>query len=221
MIVTYAASPSALQLLDPPDAVASISQECSADPPSSADLAEMCVELLAGIAARDRDAFTRFYRLTSHRVFGVALRMLRNRAAAEEVTQEVYLQVWSSPARYDSRLASPIGWLIVLTRRRAIDRIRSDRAAFERDVRYGEMARGIDRDFVFETVQQHDERRTVVCGLGLLTELQRESIELAYFGGLTYSELADRLDIPLATVKSRIRDGLNRLRSAFAVGTLR
>ncbi|MFF2555083.1 sigma-70 family RNA polymerase sigma factor [Nocardia sp. NPDC058058] len=218
MIVTYEAPPSALQLLDPSEAVTSISEVYSPDVRSSAETAELCVELLAGISSRDRDAFTQLYRMTSHRVFGVALRMLRNRAAAEEVTQEVYLQVWSSPTRYDSRLASPIGWLIVLTRRRAIDRIRSDRAAFERDVRYGEMQRSIDRDFVFEAVQERDERRAVLRGLGLLTELQRESIELAYFGGLTYSELADRLDIPLATVKSRIRDGLNRLRSAFAMG---
>ncbi|MGW4248649.1 ECF RNA polymerase sigma factor SigK [Nocardia sp. NPDC004722] len=168
-------------------------------------------ELLTAIAGGDRDAFTELYRRTSHRVYGLSLRILNNRATAEEVTQEVYLQAWSLSERYDRGLASPMGWLMMLTHRRAIDRMRADIAGRTRETQYGRTHLERDRDVVTESVELRADRRAVLRCLDVLTELQRESIALAYYGGLSYSEVAERLESPLATVKARIREGLKRL----------
>ncbi|MFE3194157.1 ECF RNA polymerase sigma factor SigK [Nocardia sp. NPDC059240] len=168
-------------------------------------------ELIVAIAGGDRDAFTELYRLTSHRVFGLSLRMLDNRASAEEITQEVYLQAWTLAERYDRQLASPMGWLMMLTHRRAVDRMRADRSSIGRENHYGRTHTERERDVVAESVEQRADRRAVLQCLGTLTDLQRESIGLAYYGGLTYSDVANKLGTPLATVKSRIRDGLKRL----------
>ncbi len=188
---------------------------CPARPERDSDNSRLLGRLIIGIAHRDRDAFTEFYRMTSHRVFGLALRMLHNRAAAEEITQEVYLQTWSHAERYDQRLASPIGWLMMLTHRRAVDRLRADISIAGRETLYGRTRTERERDVVIESVEERDDRRAVQHCLGTLTELQRESIELAYYGGLTYPDVADRLGTPVATVKSRIRDGLKRLRTCL------
>ncbi|MFI5775724.1 ECF RNA polymerase sigma factor SigK [Nocardia sp. NPDC051570] len=174
--------------------------------------------LLVAIAGADREAFTEFYRATSPRVFGLAVRILRERTAAEEVTQEVYLQVWSLAGRYDEQRASPMGWLIMLTHRRAVDRIRGDRSATDRDTVYGHAQLGRDHDVVEEAASQRIEEQAVRRCLDTLTSRQRETIALAYYGGQTYPEVADVLDIPLGTVKSRIRDGLKRLAACLAGG---
>ncbi|MFI1913859.1 ECF RNA polymerase sigma factor SigK [Nocardia sp. NPDC020380] len=177
--------------------------------------------LLAAVGAGDRDAFTELYRLTNHRVFGLAVRMLGNRASAEEVTQETYLQAWSLAGRYDERMSSPMGWLMMLTHRRAVDRIRSEHSSAGRESVYGHLHLGRDHDVVAETAEQHFEERAVVDCLGTLTELQRETIALAYYGGLTYGEVAEKLGTPLPTVKTRIRDGLKRLAACLTGGVHR
>ncbi|WP_306364925.1 ECF RNA polymerase sigma factor SigK [Nocardia sp. CC227C] len=171
--------------------------------------------LLRGVAAGDRDAFTAFYRSTHDRVYGLALRILRRPPAAEEVTQEVYLYVWNAADQYDQRLASPIGWLMMLTHRRAVDRARLEYSRGHRDLAYGQRHLGRDHDIVAETVAQRSEERAVIDCLDTLTDIQRESVALAYYGGRTYAEVADDLGIPLSTVKTRIRDGLRRLRSCL------
>ncbi len=168
-------------------------------------------DLLGAVGQGDRDAFTMVYRQTSHRVFGLAVRMMRNRATAEEITQEVYIQVWSHARRYDEQLCTPMGWLMMLTHRRVIDRIRSEQAAAGRESIYGQLHMGRDHDSVFEAVEQHFEEQAVLRCLNTLTPLQRDTIVLAYYGGLTYPQVAERLGTPVATVKSRIRDGLKRL----------
>lgn len=175
--------------------------------------------LLRETAAGDREAFSRFYRATTPRVFGLALRVLRSPTAAEETTQEVYLQVWSSATHYDPGLASPIGWLMMLTHRRAVDRVRTEESAAGRDAVYGHTHLGRDHDMVSETVgQQLDEQAVRDC-LEVLTATQREAVALAYYSGRTYREVATQLDSPLPTVKSRIRDGLKRLRNCLSGST--
>ncbi|WP_067888234.1 sigma-70 family RNA polymerase sigma factor [Nocardia vaccinii] len=174
------------------------------------------VELLHAVSGGDRVAFTALYRQTSHRVFGYALWLLRNRALAEETAQEVYLQVWLLAGRYDERLSSPLNWLEMLTHRRAVDRIRAESAAIGRDAHFGRLNRPRDHDVVCEAVEQTLDERAVVRGLRELTPLQRETIVLAYYGGLTYPEVAERLGKPVGTVKSRIRDGLRNLAVCLA-----
>lgn len=181
--------------------------------PDRADL----YALLAAIAAGDRSAFTEFYRATNARVFGLALRVAHHRGAAEEITQEVYLQVWQTAGRYDATMATPTGWLMMLTHRRAVDRVRRESAASARDLVFGYAHRPVDHDVVTESVTRRMEARSVSDGMRVLTSAQREAITLAYYGGHTYPEVAEHLGIPLSTVKSRIRDGLRRLRVAVVV----
>ncbi|MTE14368.1 sigma-70 family RNA polymerase sigma factor [Nocardia sp. CT2-14] len=191
---------------------------CPVRPPQASEHARMAARLIAEIARGDRGAFTELYRMTSHRVYGLALRMLDNQATAEEITQDVYLQAWSLAARYDQRRATPIGWLMMLTHRRAVDRVRHDHALETRDIAYGRRNVEREHDVVFETVGERDDRRAVLGCLETLTDLQRETIDLAYYGGLTYTDVADHLDVPIATVKTRIRDGLKRLRVCLTGG---
>ncbi|WP_194818746.1 ECF RNA polymerase sigma factor SigK [Nocardia sp. XZ_19_385] len=184
-------------------------------PTPDPEVTRRLAELLHRVADGDRDAFTQFYRRTHDRVFGLALRVLRRPATAEEITQEVYLYVWNTAEQYDIRLASPIGWLMMLTHRRAVDRVRTESSATTRDLAYGHRQLGRDHDIVAETVGQRSEERAVVACLGTLTDTQRETVALAYYGGRTYSEVAKHLGISLNTVKTRIRDGLKRLQTCL------
>ncbi|MFR9750349.1 ECF RNA polymerase sigma factor SigK [Nocardia sp. 004] len=172
--------------------------------------------LLVATGAGDRVAFTEFYRLTSSRVFGLTVRILRSYAAAEEVTQEVYLQVWSMADRYDATLASPVGWIMMLAHRRAVDRVRAESSAANRDLVYAYEQLGRDHDIVAESVTQRIEEQQVVRCLRTLTPTQREAIALAYYSGRTYREVADQLSVPLPTIKTRIRDGLKRLEKCLS-----
>ncbi|WP_137725960.1 ECF RNA polymerase sigma factor SigK [Prescottella subtropica] len=184
--------------------------------PSPAVLAE----LLGAVAGGDRDAFAEFYDHTSARVFGLAARVLRNPALAEEITQEVYLQVWTAAAQqYDPALGSPIGWLMTLTHHRSVDRVRAEQSATDRNHVYGATHLGRDHDTVSEEVEQRLDEQQVADCLGTLTDTQREAIGLAYYGGRTYREVADHLEVALPTVKSRIRDGLIRLKNCLGVNT--
>ncbi|KAB7760790.1 MULTISPECIES: ECF RNA polymerase sigma factor SigK [Mycobacteriaceae] len=176
--------------------------------------------LLTAIADGDRTAFTEFYDLTSPRVFGLAYRVVRDRTLAEDVVQEVFLQVWSSAARqYDPALASPIGWLMTLTHRRSIDRVRSEQSAADRNHAYGASNLGREHDTVADEVGQRLDEQEVTDCLDGLTTVQREAIGLAYYSGHTYREVAEHLDVTLPTIKARIRDGLIRLKNCLGVGT--
>jgi RNA polymerase sigma-70 factor (ECF subfamily) len=172
--------------------------------------------LLAATGTGDRAAFTEFYQVTSPRVFGLTVRILRSHAAAEEVTQEVYLQVWSMADRYDASLASPVGWLMMLAHRRAVDRVRAESSATNRDLVYAHEHLGRDHDVVAESVTQRIEEQQVAGCLQNLTPTQREAIALAYYSGWTYREVADHLSVPLPTIKTRIRDGLKRLEKCLS-----
>lgn len=181
------------------------------DASTAADLAA----LLEKIAAGDTQAFATFYDRTGDRVYGMVLRVLRDPGYSEETTQEVFLQVWRSAKTFDPSAGSPLAWLITLAHRRAVDRVRAESAASRRDVNYGVGQYSSTFDEVSETVTTRETSAAVIGCLGELSDVQRESVDLAYYHGLTYREVAERLSVALPTVKSRIRDGLKRLRTCL------
>lgn len=173
--------------------------------------------LLRRVAQHDSDAFAALYDATRARVYGMVYRVLRDRGYSEETTQDVYLQVWRTAESYDSASGSPLAWLLTLAHRRAVDRVRSEQAASQRDSRYGAATVERDIDQVSDAVLSGEDRRRVVACLDGLTDMQRECIELAYYQGMTYVQVSERLSANLATVKSRMRDGLRGLRNCLGV----
>lgn len=173
--------------------------------------------LLRRVSERDRDAFAAFYDATCSRVYGTVLRVLRDPGYSEETTQEIYLQVWRTAQSYDPALGSPLAWLLTLAHRRAVDRVRSEEAANRRDFHYGTTSVERPADDVSDAALAGDERRRVTACLDGLTDVQRECIELAYYGGMTYVQVSERLTANLATVKSRMRDALRSLRNCLGV----
>ncbi|UOT03197.1 sigma-70 family RNA polymerase sigma factor [Rhodococcus opacus] len=173
--------------------------------------------LLARIAQGERDAFSDFYERTSARVYGMVLRVLRDPGYSEETTQEVYLQVWNNAEKFDPKQGSPLSWLITLAHRRAVDRVRSEQSGTEREAAYGASSWYGPFDAVSEEVTRRGDTSDVVDCLGTLTEVQQRTVVLAYYGGLTYREVSERLSVALPTVKSRIRDGLIRLKQCLGV----
>jgi RNA polymerase sigma-70 factor, ECF subfamily len=173
--------------------------------------------LLRRVAHRDVEAFTAFYDDTRARVYGLITRVLRDPGYSEETTQDVYLQVWNSAANYDPNAGTPLAWLMTLAHRRAVDRVRSEQAASQRESRYGAATVDLPADRVAEAVIHSDERRQVTECLGSLSDAQRESIQLAYYEGLTYSQVSERLSTNLATIKSRMRDAIRVLRNCLGV----
>lgn len=173
--------------------------------------------LLRQVALRDADAFAALYDQTRSRVFGLVMRVLRDPGYSEETTQDVYLQVWRTAGNYDPSAGSPMAWLLTLAHRRAVDRVRSEQAATMRESRYGAATVDLPSDHVSDAVMLSDERRRVVDCLGSLTDNQRECIQLAYYDGLTYVQVSDRLAANLATIKSRMRDAIRGLRRCLGV----
>jgi RNA polymerase sigma-70 factor, ECF subfamily len=174
-------------------------------------------ELLVEVAKGDEAAFERLYPLVAGPVLGVVRRVVRDPAQSEEVTQEVLVELWRTAPRYDPTKGSALTWALTLAHRRAVDRVRSAQARSDREDRVA--AESVERDFdhVAETVTTNLEREQVRRCLGSLTTLQRESVELAYYCGRTYTEVASLLKTPLGTVKTRLRDGLIRLRDCLGV----
>lgn len=170
-------------------------------------------ELLLRTGRGDHLAFAEFYRMTSRRAFGLARRVVVDSGLSEEVLQETFIAVWQQAAKYSPALGSPIGWLMTITHRRAVDKVRSHQRSAERDHRWGTTTRSVAHDDAAEDAMNRAEARLLTGSLSVLSGLQRESIDLAYFGGLTYRQVAERLGVPLPTVKSRIRGGLEQLRA--------
>lgn len=178
---------------------------------------ESAEDLLQKAATGDKAAFAALYDLTAARIFGLVKRLLRDHAQSEEVTQEVYLEVWQSATKYDPTKGAAIGWMITLAHRRAVDRIRASQASRDRDTRIGIRDYEYVSDSVSDDVETVIESERVKEAMMRLTELQRQAVSMAYFDGLTHHEVADRLHIPLGTVKTRLRDGLIRLRDELGV----
>jgi RNA polymerase sigma-70 factor (ECF subfamily) len=176
------------------------------------------VEALSLVARGDREAFDRVYREMAGAVFGLARRVLRDPALAEEVAQEVMVDVWRTASRFDQAKGSPRAWILTIAHRRAVDRVRSEQAAHDRETKVAARSNEIEYDEVSETVEARLEAQRVRHCLGGLTDLQRESVTLAYYSGYTYPQVAELLQAPLGTVKSRMRDGLTRMRDCLGVG---
>ncbi|MFE9453201.1 sigma-70 family RNA polymerase sigma factor [Streptomyces sp. NPDC006739] len=172
-------------------------------------------ELLVLVAGGDQTAFEDLYQLVAGPVFGLVRRVVRDPAQSEEVAQEVLLELWRSAARFDPGRGSALSWILTLAHRRAVDRVRSARAAGEREQREAIRSSSPAFDQVAEEVEAGLERESVRRCLDRLTVLQRQSVTLAYYDGYTYREVAERLSLPLGTVKTRMRDGLTRLRQCL------
>lgn len=172
--------------------------------------------LLSRVARGDEAAFEDLYDRTSAAVFGLARRVVRDPARAEEVAQEVFLQVWQTATRFDAQRGSAKTWVLTLAHRRAVDAVRRDQSSSDREQRY-DWSGGPDFDAVQEEVGTRLEHEQVRRCLKHLTELQREAVTLAYFGGYTYAEVSTLLEANPATVKTRMRDGLIRLRDCLGV----
>lgn len=169
-------------------------------------------ELLCQAAQGDQAAFRALYDQLADPVFGLIKRVLRDPALAEEVAQEVFLEVWRLAPRFDPDRGSARAWVMTMAHRRAVDRVRSEQSAQLRNQRVQDALLQAPADSVGDAVEARLLRQEVRNALEGLTDLQRESIQLAYYGGLTYVEVAEQLNLPLATVKTRMRDGLLRLR---------
>lgn len=181
-------------------------------------LSQRLTELLRLVARGDEEAFGQVYDLVSPTVYGLVRRVLRDPAQSEEVAQEVLVEVWRSACRYDERRGSPQAWVMTLAHRRAVDRVRSEQAGFGREQHAAATAEGSrPYDEVSEEVTDRMERERVRRCLETLTELQGQSVRLAFYGGYTYREVSRLLSTPLGTVKTRMRDGLIRLRDCLGV----
>ena len=182
--------------------------------PGPAGYADENLDRLLGLVARDdRSAFDALYARLAGPAYGLIRKVLRDPAQSEEVTQEVLLEVWRTASRFDPSRGSATTWVLTIAHRRAVDRVRSETAAAElaRKSPLGlapvdEVAESVEASMYAEQVRR--------CLAGL-TELQREAITLAYYGGYTYPQVAKRLEVALGTLKTRIRGGLMQLRNCL------
>ena len=173
--------------------------------------------LLAMVARGDEQAFAELYQRVAAAVFGLVSKVVRNPSQSEEVTQEVFVELWRTASRFDPARGSARSWIMTCAHRRAVDRVRSSESAARRDDLAGRRDQGRPYDEVVEQVEASLEREHVRRGLDALTELQREAVVLAYYGGYTHREISELLGVPSGTVKTRLRDGLIRLRDHLGV----
>ncbi|WP_411102916.1 ECF RNA polymerase sigma factor SigK [Streptomyces sp. cmx-4-9] len=176
-------------------------------------------EVMQQVARGDKEAFSVLYDGVVNTVFGITLKVVRDRAQAEEVAQEVMIDLWRQAARYRPEAGSVLTWVATLAHRRAVDRVRSAQAAADRDLNTAVRDQQRPFDEVAEQVETRLESEQVRRCMHSLTELQRQAVTLAYYQGLTYREVAETLRAPLPTIKTRMRDGLIRLRDCMGVTT--
>ncbi|MFD9501223.1 ECF RNA polymerase sigma factor SigK [Streptomyces sp. NPDC060035] len=172
-------------------------------------------QLMLWTAEGDREAFTGVYDMAAGPVMGLVHRVLRDPAQSEEVVQDVLLEVWRTSGRFKPDRGSAMTWIMTLAHHRAVDRVRASQAGAERERKAALLHSGTPYDEVTERVETHLEWQQVRRCVRALTDIQRESVTLAYYGGLTCKEVAQSLSVPLGTVKTRLRDGLIRLRDCL------
>lgn len=183
--------------------------------PGRHDLAETMQKVAHG----DKQAFSVLYDALAPMVFGIVVRVVRDRAQSEEVAQEVMIDLWRQAARYRPDAGSVTTWAATIAHRRAVDRVRSAQAAADREQAQAAREHTTAFDEVAEQVETRLESEQVRRCMRGLTELQRQAVTLAYYQGLTYREVAEALRTPLPTIKTRMRDGLIRLRDCMGVTT--
>ena len=186
----------------------------SDEPVNEPDSTQKDIELLQRIAAQDREAFAEFYDRHAPLMFSVACKVLNDANEAEDVLQETFVQLWEKARNFDPRLGKPASWMATLTRNRAIDRIRASqrrsRLMEQAGAEFSIVAEGAPS--VNEQIHGADNSRLIQNAIVDLPAEQRRAIELAYFGGLTQSEISEKLNEPVGTIKARIRRGLLKLR---------
>lgn len=175
--------------------------------------------LMEQIARGDQEAFSELYDRTAPRVLGLVERVLVDHAQSEEVAQEVFLEIWKDAARFDTQKGKALSWMLTLAHRRAVDRVRASQSGRDRDERIGKRDAETSYDNVSETAEIRIEHERVTRAMAGISELQREAISLAYYGGYSQREVAEILSIPVGTVKTRLRDGMARLRDELGVAS--
>jgi len=191
----------------------------SADAEMASYPREVTDQLLTRVSAGDHDAFRELYDRMAPRVHGLIRRTLIDDGQSQEVTQDVFLEVWRSASRFDPSRGSAISWIMMTAHGRAVDRVRASQASRARDLRIGARDREVHFDPVAEAGELSAESARVTIAMGRLTEIQRNAISMTYYEGLSGPELAARLDIPIGTLKSRIREALIRLRDELTIGS--
>ena len=188
-------------------------------PEPAAAPAQASGDALMGLVARgDESAFARLYDELAPLIYGIVLNVVRDPSMSDEVTQEIFVELWRIAPRFDTERGSVRSWAATIAHRRAVDRVRSEESRRRREERDHELSVVDDvTDPVAAVVDDQFDRARVRRALDELTPTQREAITLAYFGGKTYREVAALLDIPEGTAKTRIRDGLIRLRDKMGV----
>jgi RNA polymerase sigma-70 factor, ECF subfamily len=186
-------------------------------PEDGSEPTDHVAELLLRVADGDQQAFAQLYDMLSSRAFGLIRRVLVDPSQSEEVLQEVFLEIWQSASRFAPNRGQGRSWVLTIAHRRAVDRVRSSQASADRDARAGFRDLDVPHDGVAETVELKIEGARVTDALAGLPDAQREAIFLAYYGGYSQSEIAALVGAPLGTVKTRMRDGLTRLRTRLGV----
>ncbi|WP_049822049.1 ECF RNA polymerase sigma factor SigK [Arthrobacter sp. H41] len=179
---------------------------------SSNSSAVHLADLLCSVAEQDEQAFDELYRQCSRRVYGLVRKVVVDDGMSADTTQDVFLTLWQGgTARYDPHKGSALSWILTIAHRKAVDKVRSEQSHRARDLRWSIKNQDLDYDHVSETVITREENAAVTESLKVLSVLQREAIHLAFYAGMTYSDVAEHLGIPLSTAKTRIRDGIQRL----------
>jgi RNA polymerase sigma-70 factor (ECF subfamily) len=186
-------------------------------PDPATDEAARLEQLIARTASGHEASFATLYDITSPRVYGLVLRIIRSPELAAEVTQEIYVEVWRHSTQYQTRLGSVLSWVLAIAHHRAVDHVRAATRRSGREDRYGQHEQQVVHDVVWDDVSRHVDVERVRRAMRSLTEVQREALTLAYFGGYTHRQVASMLELPLGTAKTRIRDGLIGLRDALGV----
>lgn len=186
-------------------------------PEDAADPVDHAAEALTAIASGEQDAFARLYDMLAPRVLALIVRVLVDRAQSEEVLQEVFLEIWQTADRFAPKKGQGRTWIFTIAHRRAIDRVRSAQSSADRDARAGLRELAVPEPGTDELVETRIEAEKVAAALSRLPDAQREALTLAYYGGYTQSEIAALTASPLGTVKTRMRDGLSRMRTEMGV----